>query len=378
MPRHYLPARRVLLFWLISVLLAGCVGLRPATPAPNAPMPPPAPGPQAAAAPDQATAADYWPTQGWRTAAAEAQGMDAVKLAAALDAVKQSGLNLHSLLVIRNGTIVSETYFGAYNQETRHELYSCTKSFVATLVGIAIDRGKISGVARPVKEFFPGRTFKNWDTGKQALTLEHLLTMTAGLAWVEGDPAYRELYLSRDWVQFMLDKPMVAPPGSRFNYCSGCSHVLSAIVQGQTGMNTRKFAEQELFGLLGITNLDWSTDSAGIPIGGWGLQLTPRDMAKLGYLYLHRGLWDGRQVVSAAWVQAATTSHTGADGPLGYGYQWWVYPRFGAYTALGRDGQTIFVVPDLDLVVVTTAATSGHDAIFQLIEQYIVPAAQKS
>jgi CubicO group peptidase (beta-lactamase class C family) len=175
----------------------------------------------------------------------------------------------------------------------------------------------------------------------------------------------------------MLDKPMVAAPGSRFNYCSGCSHVLSAIVQGQTRMNTRDFAQRELFAALGIRDFAWDTDATGIPIGGWGLQLTPRDMAKLGYLYLHDGQWDGRQVISAAWVRAATARHTATDDLLGYGYQWWTYPTFGAYTALGRDGQTIFVVPDLDLVIVTTGAIKGHEAIFSLIETYIVPAVHK-
>jgi len=143
-------------------------------------------------------------------------------------------------------------------------------------------------------------------------------------------------------------------------------------------MNTRNFAQKELFAPLGISSFSWDTDSKGIPIGGWGLQITPRDMAKLGYLYLHNGTWDGQQIVSAEWVRAATQKHVGTDSQLGYGYQWWIYPSFGAYTALGRNGQTIFVVPDLKLVIVTTAALDGHEEIFQLIEKYIVPAAQKT
>jgi CubicO group peptidase (beta-lactamase class C family) len=334
--------------------------------------------PAATPPPGQAPiAADYWPTEGWRTATAAEQGMDVARLAQMLDAVQRQNLALHSLLVIRHGYIVSESYFGTYTQQTKHELYSCTKSFVATLIGIAIDQGYIAGVDRPVKSFFVGRTFANWNTAKEAMTLEHLLTMTTGLAWTEGDPAYRELYLSRDWVKFMLDKPMAEGPGSLFNYCSGCSHVLSAIVQKQTGMNTRVFAQQELFAALGISDFAWDSDATGIPIGGWGLQLTPRDMTKLGYLYLRGGQWDGRQVVSAAWVRVATARHTATDGLLGYGYQWWIYPAFGAYTALGRGGQTIFVVPDLDLIVVTTGALAGHEEVFNLIETYIVPAVQK-
>jgi CubicO group peptidase (beta-lactamase class C family) len=294
-----------------------------------------------------------------------------------LEAVKAQNLNLHSLLVIRNGYIVSESYFSANQPDTRHELYSCTKSFIATLVGIAIDRGAITRIDQPVVGFFPNRTFKNASPTKSSMTLENLLTMTSGLDWIEGDPTYRAMYTSRDWVGYVMDSPMRDQPGDQFNYCSGCSHVLSAIVQAKTGRNVRDFAERELFSPLGITGARWDTDTQGIPIGGWGLQITPRDMAKLGFLYLHGGIWDGRQIVSPEWVQTVTTQHTPTDGPLGYGYQWWIYPRFDAYTALGRYGQTIFVIPDLNLIVVTTAATDGHDAIFRLIDEYIVPAAQQ-
>jgi CubicO group peptidase (beta-lactamase class C family) len=153
--------------------------------------------------------------------------------------------------------------------------------------------------------------------------------------------------------------------------------VLSAIVQSKTGMNTQDFAQKELFEPLGISDLNWSTDSRGLSIGGWGLQLAPRDMAKLGYLYLNDGVWDGKQIVSAKWVVTATQKHTGTDGELGYGYQWWTYPSLDAYTALGLYGQTIFVIPKLNLVIVTTAQMENHDEIFKLIENYIVPAAQK-
>jgi CubicO group peptidase (beta-lactamase class C family) len=316
----------------------------------------------------------YWPTEGWRTSSPEEQGMDSQKLAQMLGAIRQQGLKLHSLLVIRNGYLVSETYYGPYRPDTRHELYSCTKSFVSTLVGVAVDKGYIDRTDHRVVAYFQGRTLANPDSRKEAMTLEDLLTMRSGLDWQEGDPVYRAMYQSRDWVQFVMDEPMAAAPGSRFNYCSGCSHVLSAILQQTTGMNTRDFAERSLFQPLGITDFRWDTDAAGIPIGGWGLQLTPRDMAKLGYLYLHNGQWDGRQIVSAGWVANATQKHTATDGNLGYGYQWWTYPSLKAYAALGRFGQMIFVIPAADLVIVTTAEVDSHDPIFQLIEQYIVPA----
>jgi CubicO group peptidase (beta-lactamase class C family) len=418
------PGLPFLLLWALSAALVGCRGPEPAahpaasgatlTPAPlvaprETPTPPvlaaptETPTPAVLAEPSEtrmptvlaepsetrmptippqpsetpAASAPYWPTEDWRTASPAAQGMDAGTLDRMLDSVRQQKLNLHSLLVIRNGYIVSETYFGANTPETRREIYSVTKSFIATLVGIAIDKGLISGVDRPVGEFFPDRTWANRDAAKQAMTLENLLTMTTGLDWPEEDATFRQLYGSRDWVKYVMDEPMASRPGTQFLYCSGCSHVLSAIIQRQAGMNTRDFAQRELFGPLGIRDAAWDTDTTGIPIGGWGLKLTPRDMAKLGYLYLSGGEWDGRQIVSAGWVEAATKKHTPSDTELGYGYQWWTFPEWGAYAALGRYGQTVFVNPDLDLIVVTTAELEGHDAIFDLIEQYIVPAVER-
>ena len=143
-------------------------------------------------------------------------------------------------------------------------------------------------------------------------------------------------------------------------------------------MNTRDFAQQALFDPLGIRTVTWEHDAQEIPIGGWGLQLTPRDMAKLGYLYLHNGMWDGQQIVPAAWIKAAVQQHTTTDSTLGlgYGYQWWTAPSLDGYAALGRNGQTIVVIPHLQLIIVTTAALDGHEAIFELIEQEIVPAVQ--
>ena len=358
-------AQFLALLGILALLLTGC-SISPATVA-APPVPTPA-----------AEAGSYWPTKDWRTSSLEAQGLDSQKLREMLAAIEEQHLGLHSLLIIRNGYLVSENYFGAYQPDTQHELYSVTKSFVATLIGIALDNGYIAGMDQRIVDFFPERTFANLDQRKAVMTLDDTLTMRTGLAWQEGDPAYRALYMSPDWVKYVLDEPMSAAPGTQFNYCSGCSHLLSAIVQEATDRNPRDFAEQYLFKPLGITNYRWDVDSEGTPIGGWGLQLTPRDMAKLGYLYLRHGQWEDQQIVSAEWVKNATREHTATDGTLGYGYQWWTYPLLAAYTALGRGGQTIFVIPELDLIIVTTAEMGGHDQVFQLIEQYILPAVHKS
>lgn len=324
-----------------------------------------------------AIADDYWPTHGWRTSSPEEQGMDSQKLARMLDAIREQKVNLYSFLVIRHGYIVSETYFGSTRQDTKREIYSCTKSFIATLMGIAIDKGYIHDVNQRVQGFFPGQVFDNPDARKDRMTLDDLLTMRSGLDWHEDDATIRKLYTSRDWVKVVMDEPMKDAPGSQFTYCTGCSHVLSAIIQRATGMNAKAFAEKHLFQPLGISDIYWMTDPSGIASGGWGIQMAPRDMAKLGYLYLHHGNWDSQQIVSADWVKTATQRHTGTDtGLLDYGYQWWLYPSLDAYTALGLEGQTIFVIPKLDLIVVTTASLEKHDPIFALIEQYVVPAVQ--
>jgi CubicO group peptidase (beta-lactamase class C family) len=326
----------------------------------------------AVSAPSQAeipTGAETLAQNDWRTSAPEDQGLDPTALARVVQRAQK--MNLHSLLVIRNGVLVSETYFAGYGADKTHELYSVTKSFTATLVGIAVDGGMIS-LEQPVLEYFSDLKVQNSDASKTSMTLAHLLSMTSGLDWAEGDPTYRAMYMSPDWVQYVLDIPMRAQPGSEFRYCSGCSHVLSAAVQKAADMNTRDFADTRLFKPLGISNYNWDADSQQIPIGGWGLQLTPRDIAKLGYLYLHKGSWDGQQIVSAAWIEAATRTQIETGGSWGYGYQWWIDTAHNAYAARGRYGQLIYVVPDLDLIVVSTAAAESDEALIALIQEEIM------
>jgi CubicO group peptidase (beta-lactamase class C family) len=317
---------------------------------------------------------DNWPTQGWRSETPESQGMDAAILSGGMEYIEQNNITLHSLLIIRHGVIVSETYFSSYQADTLHELYSITKSFTSTGLGIALDQGKLQDVDQQVLDFFPGQEFANKDARKESMRIKDLLTMTSGLEWVESDATYRAMYMSSDWVKFVLDLPMAADPGSEFLYCSGCSHVLSAIVQQGTGQNLRDFLQANLFKPLGIQKYTWEEDAQGLSIGGWGLSLAPRDMAKLGYLYLHKGQWEGQQIVSQEWVKAATLKQVTTEGENGYGYQWWVFPELGGYAALGRYGQTIFVAPEQDLIVVTTAGVQDHDEILRLIQDFILKA----
>jgi CubicO group peptidase (beta-lactamase class C family) len=315
-----------------------------------------------------------WPTNGWQSSTPSAQGIDGSKLDAALAAARKQNLALHSVLVIRHGYVVKEKFYPSFDAGSASEVYSCTKSFTSALVGIAIDKGYIADTSQPVLGFFPDRKFDATGSRKRAVKIEDLLTMSSGLGWVEGDATYRDMYASSvDWVKFVLDLPMVAAPGALFTYSSGNSHLLSAIIQKKTGMSTGDFARARLFGPLGIRDPFWERDPSGIPIGGWGLRLTPRDMAKLGYLYLHDGMWDGRQIVPAAWVRNSTRPHIQASGPLKYGYQWWISPLGHWYAALGRFGQSIFVAPSLDLVVVFTARIDSNEPEADLMVKYIMP-----
>jgi len=224
---------------------------------------------------------------------------------------------------------------------------------------------------------------QNLDDAKKAITLENLLTQTSGLKCNENPgPDEPSVYTSDDWVKFMLDQPMVAKPGEKFNYCTGATHLLSAVLQKATGLSALKFANENLFAPLGIGPLGetrWSTDPQGVTLGGFGLALTPREMAKLGFLFLNKGQWDGKRVVPADWVAASTASHANQGAKKEYGYLWWIDPQGKWYAALGLHGQHIFVYPAENLVVVSTAALPmGNDAdlipIQDLLDQYILPA----
>jgi CubicO group peptidase (beta-lactamase class C family) len=323
----------------------------------------------------------YWPTDGWRTASPEAMGMDSDLLDAAQRQIEERGYLVDSITVVRNGYVVFDTYFPPFEPETKHVIHSCTKSIMSTLIGIAIDDGLIEDVSQPLVSFFPDREIENLDEEKRSITLEHLLSMSSGLdcqdSYLYNWRGLERMRSSMDWTQYALNLPVVREPGATFDYCNGGSFLLSAILQEATGMDSLAFAEQHLFGPLGISDVAWRTDPRGVYVGWGDMRLRPHDMAKIGYLFLNEGMWDGEQIVSAEWVHQATqkqiTAGTLSDG---YGYQWWVDGN-GYYMALGYGAQFIFVIPDLDLVVVFTS--SLFDANFEvperLLNEFIIPSA---
>ncbi len=305
---------------------------------------------------------DPWPTHGWRRSSPEAQGMSSAVLAEAFDYIRQHRLPIHSLQVVRNGYLVLDAYFWPFRDGQVHDLASVTKSVTTTLVGIAIGEHRLSGVDQRLLPLFADRAVANRDERKDRITLEHLLTMTSGLDCVGAhEVTLFEMMQSSDWVQFMLDRPMRDEPGTRYEYCSSGMHLLAAVVARAAGMNTLDFARRELFDPLGIEHVVWPVDPQGIPHGWGDLHLLPLDMAKIGYLWLHGGRWEDRQIVPAEWMAAATEvhSHPGFTPGQEYGYGLWIYPRRTPpiFEGLGRGGQRISVVPELNLVVVFTGGT---------------------
>lgn len=333
------------LLFLMVLLLGACTS----QPAPATPSPPP---PTATPVLPTVTpnSPDYWPTAGWRTSTPEEQGIDSEELAELMDYLSEG---IDSLMIIRNGYVVLDAYFYPFTEGILHDLASATKSFTSSLIGIALEQGNIDGVEQPVLDFFPERSIANLSADKEAMTLENLLTMRSGID-CRGESTVREMMASPDWSQFILDLPVNTKPGTSYNYCSQNSHLLSAIIKETTGMSALSFAAQNLFGPLGIPDVTWPSDPQGNSWGWGDLKMAPHDMAKLGYLYLNRGQWDGRQLMSEEWVDAATTGQS-------YGYQWWLKPS-GAYFATGVGGQEIWVVPEENLIVVMTGTTGGGGA----------------
>ena len=319
-----------------------------------------------------------WPTDDWQTAKPRQQGMDKDLLEEMISYMEDLSVTVDSVVVIRNGYLVQEGYFGLYEASWSHALWSVTKSFTCALIGAAIKEGFISNVHQKVLDFFPGRNVSNIDSRKEAMEIQHLLMMSTGMAYPGDDAIWPGWMSSDDQVQYILDLPMATEPGTIFNYDTGGTHLLSAIIQEVTGNTTKEFANQYLFGPLGITQYHWEYDRTGVYYGGHGLFMTPRDMAKLGYLYLNNGSWDGQQILPVDWVENTTSLHWSLGYNLGYGELWWLHPLSGMYTAWGRHGQHVFVIPEYDIVVVFTASFSVSDTepYLDIIEDYILPAVQ--
>jgi CubicO group peptidase (beta-lactamase class C family) len=323
-------------------------------------------------------------------------GLDVTDITSLMDRILDGTyVNIHSVLIVRNGVLVLDEYFPGpgynrpytvWDKDVLHSMHSVTKSYTSALIGIAIDQVHIGSVDDKISTYLPEYADVFEGSDRDSIRIKHLLAMTAGLYWDEWTYPYDDirnthvaLAMSSDPVRYAIELPVVAPPGTTFQYNSGMSITLGRIVHNATGLTTDMFAEQYLFGPLGITDYYWYSYPDGTFQTGGGLWLRPRDMAKFGLLFLNGGRWGDEQVVSEGWVNESVEQH--APG-VGYGYQWWLSYHghdgqvIESYSARGRGGQYIFVLPELDLVVVFTGWNDNHlaDQPLEMLRSYVLVA----
>jgi CubicO group peptidase (beta-lactamase class C family) len=309
------------------------------------------------AADAQNSAEATWPTKSWAVSTPEEQGMDSGGLARLIETVGTRKQD--SLMIVRHGRIVAEAYYAPFVGGVSHDLRSVTKSITGTLTAIAVRDGVFDSVDHPVMDYFSDRQVSNIDDNKKAITIQSLLDMTSGIKWQEKnytpDEPLLQMYASPDPTAFVLNQPMSGAPGSTFYYNSGNPYLLSALITKKTGRSAFDFAKKELFEPLGITSAQWAQiDAQGVTDGEASLSLSPHDMARIGYLYLHNGIWDGKQMIPSSWVDRAREGKVKATNGFQYANLWWSLPEKGAYMARGRHSQLILVLPKLDVVAVMT------------------------
>jgi CubicO group peptidase (beta-lactamase class C family) len=325
-----------------------------------------------------------WPTKEWSTSTPEQQGIDSAVLEEADKRINKNYPNVYSLLVIRHGYLVYEKYYHGMDEENANPVYSVTKSVMSALTGIAIDQKLIQNVNQKVSEYLPDYFSQVDDKHKNDITIRDVLTMSGGLESI--DTNYPSYFTSNDWLKYALEKPLTDVPGEIFVYNTGLTHFLSGIISKVSKMSTMEFANQYLFSQIGISADTWWIDQAGYYCGGSGLELTPRDMAKFGYLYLNNGVWDGKQVIPKAWIEESTSKQITANEFCDYGYLFWLQTiqdkvhnkEFKTFRADGAGGQKIMVIPELDMIAVVTADenTSSVDKTDtqDIISDFIIPA----
>ncbi|SRR5579875_218498 len=312
----------------------------------------------------------------------EVQGVSPSAILAFVDEANRKIDALHSFMLVRHGHVVAECWWEPYSAKTRHELYSLSKSFTSTAVGLAIAEGKLS-LDDPVLKFFPDAAPEKPSNNLKAMRVHDLLRMSTGhqteprLYSVQGQTRLTSEQVP--WVKTFLAHPVPFKPGTHFLYNTPATYMLSAIVQKATGQTVLDYLRPRLFEPLGIENPTWGTSPQGITLGGYGLNIRTEDIAKFGQLYLQKGQWHGRQLVPAAWIEAATARQTSngsnpnSDWEQGYGYQFW-RARHGAYRGDGAFGQFCIVLPKQDAVIAITSGTRDMQAVLNLVWDKLLPA----
>lgn len=304
----------------------------------------------------------------------EAQGVSSAAVRAYVEAADQQVDTMHSFILMRHGIVVAEAWWKPESADKPHVLYSLSKSFTSTAVGLAVAEGKLS-IDDPVLKFFPAEAPAQPSDKLKEMRVRDLLTMSTGH---QTEPKFTP---GEPWVKSFLAHPVEHKPGTHFLYNSPGSYMCSAIVQKVSGQTVLEYLRPRLFEPLGIEGLEWSTSPQGISTGGWGLFLKTEDIAKFGQLYLQRGLWNGKQLIQAAWIGQATSkqvsngSDPAKDWEQGYGFQFWRC-RHDAYRGDGAFGQFCIVMPAQDAVVAITADTKDMPAELNLVWDKLLPAFQ--
>jgi len=284
--------------------------------------------------------------------------------------------SMHSFMLVRDGHVVAEAWWSPESPDKPHILWSLSKSFTSTAVGLAVEDGKLS-IYDPVLSFFPDKAPEDPSNNLKAMRIRDLLTMSTGH---QTEPRLRE---SDDWIGTFLSHEVPHKPGTHFRYNTPATFMLSAIVQKVTGETVRDYLNERLFQPLGIDSPKWDESPEGISIGGYGLYLKTEDIAKFGQLYLQKGEWEGQQLIPADWVEMATIKQTSngsnpnGDWDQGYGFQFWRC-RYGAYRGDGKDGQFCIVVPDKKAVIIMTANSRNMATQMNLVWEKLLPAFHNS
>jgi len=322
---------------------------------------------------------NYWPTENWAESSPDEQGMDPSILYKVRDNINRDETCLHSLLVVRNGYLVFEEYYNGYDKYKKNAVQSVTKSIISALTGIAISEGYLESVDQKVIDIFPEYFEDNTDELKEKISIRHLLTMSAGLRWQQDGEIRNQWLYSKDRHKYLIGLPMESEPGEVFNYSSGFAHLMSGIIAKAAGMSTEKLAEIYLFRHLGISDIQWGTDQNGYTLGNAGLFMTPRDMAKIGYLFLNDGSWEDKEIIPSEWVRESTEKQIDIGSDFaGYGYYWWINKinNHECFFARGYGGQYIIVIPDVDIVVVITSRWDkeelGPEYFMDIVGTYVI------
>jgi len=316
-----------------------------------------------------------------RRSTPEAEGIPSSAILDFVDALEQHAHPLdavHSFMLLRHGSVVAEGWWTPYRPEVPHMLYSLSKSFTSSAIGIAVAEGLLS-VADPVLKFFSDDAPANPSGNLQAMTVEHLLTMNTGHH--EDTLAAVWLGAEDDWPRAFLALPVEHKPGSWFVYNTPATYMLSAIITQLTGESLIDYLRPRLFDPLGIEHPVWDADPHGRSLGGSGLHITTDEIARFGQMYLQQGVWNGQRILSEAWVDAASAAHsdnsntqTNPDWIVGYGYQFWRSQPAGVYRGDGAFGQFCVVFPEQDAVLAMTSGVQNMQRVLDHVWKHLLPA----